>query len=444
VRVITSKIKKNFMLNIGENMNYSKEQEEIIFDQSNFKQVIAAAGSGKTSTMIALVETVLNKKQIAEESILLITFTRKATNEIKERLEAKIGKNRVKIYTFHAYCFYILKKYNPEFNKEKIQIIEDEERKLFLRNFFIKEKFKVGGIPYELLLGSTDRFLKTYFPELEMELERAYKEYKILNSKLDFNDLVRIYLEGLKEKMTWAIEASKEVQFVIVDEFQDTDFEQLEWLQLLSPSKLTVVGDDWQAIYGFRGATSEPFLKFNTYFPETKKFFLKTNYRSLKEIIHVSSIPLSKNKSNIKKKVQEYRKGKANLGKFKINSEEDILSIIKWIQKYPKEYILLCRSNFRIHYFNQLGIPEKNTMTIHAAKGLEFDTVFVDLSSGWNAMNKSDSTFIEEERRILYVALSRAKNSLYLIGNKELDKDNSLEDLFFSYFKFKIKEIALE
>ncbi len=426
-------------------MNYSLEQRKILEDHTNFKQVIAAAGSGKTSTMIALLEKVINENSEKQNEILVITFSRKAVGEIKERLEKKVGSQEIRIQTFHAYCLYILQKYNTEFIRSGIKIIEPKEKERIFKDYFKRERFKIGGIPYEFLLSSTGNFLEKHFPEIAIEVNSIYTKYKKDNGKLDFDDLVQIYLQALRDKQEWAMEARREVKRIIVDEFQDTDITQLEWLRLLSPEKLCVVGDDWQAIYGFRGASTEPFLKFKDFFSPCSIHFLTTNYRSLPAVIQTSAIPIAKNKKNIKKQVQAFRKGNANVFKIRLDEEQTLESLCKYIKNKIEgntDLTVLCRSNLRIQYLIKLGVPEANIMTIHASKGLEFNTVFVDLHSGWNVKMDESADIIEEERRILYVALSRAKDNLYIFGNRK-PKKVLIEDSFFAYFRFAVREISL-
>lgn len=426
-------------------MKYSSEQLKILEDNTNYKQVIAAAGSGKTSTMIALLEKIIHEKKEKQDKILVITFSRKAVSEIKERLEKKVSNPEIRIQTFHAYCLYILQKYNPDFINRGIKIIEPNEKENLFKDFFRRERFEIGGIPYEFLLSSTGNFLETYFPKIAIEVNSQYSLYKKENGKLDFDDLVQIYLDGLREKRTWAMEARKEVKRVIVDEFQDTDLTQLEWLRLLNPESLCVVGDDWQAIYGFRGASTEPFLKFKDFFSPCNIHFLTTNYRSLPTIINTSAIPIAKNKKNIKKKVQAFRKGESHVFKIKIGEEQSLDSFCQFVKNKiadNPDLMVLCRSNFRIDHLIKLGIPKTHILTIHASKGLEFGTVFVDLQAGWNIKVDESPDVIEEERRILYVALSRAKDNLYIFGNEKPKKD-LIEDTFFGYFRFSVRAISL-
>jgi len=413
-------------------MELSEEQKLIINESSKYIQIIAAAGSGKTYTIIELVYNLILNSKFPEDKILLITFSKKAAIEIQERLLKKIGINKIKVYTFHAYCLRIISLYNPIYSKD-LKIISPEEKLSFYKKELYDEKFIVGGIPYDLLLSNRNPYLKILFPNIFYKIERNYIKLKKLNNLLDFDDLVKIYINGLENNEDWAIKAKSEIKYVIVDEFQDTDLTQLKWLQLINPERLTVVGDDWQAIYGFRGATTEPFLKFEQFFSPVKKLFLTMNYRSDVNIIKTSIIPIGYNKLNIQKNVIPFSKHKGQVGIIKIISDRDWLKYLNILKEDEKNKILV-RANYRIKKLISLGFPETQISTIHKAKGLEFPTVILDLSEGWSGGEKFEDIDFEEERRILYVSLSRAKNKLLILGNENY-KDKNLESIFFNYFK---------
>lgn len=411
-------------------MNLSREQEMIIYDNSKYLQIIAGAGSGKTLTVIEMVNRVVQDKHFNEEEILLITFSKKACNEMRERLEKKMGISKVKIYTFHAYCLRILKLYHPDFSN-KLNIISPEEKEELFKKFLIKHRFKIGGIPFEFFLSDRDK-VKMEFKGIKSEFEDSYRNYKKNSNSIDYDDMVEIYLNGLINNLTWAKSAKEEISFVVVDEFQDTDPIQLSWLKHLSPRRLTVVGDDWQAIYGFRGATSEPFIFFEKYFYPLKKLFLTTNFRSDRNIVKVSEIPILKNKFNIKKKVVSHSVKPGLVRKIILQNESNWHTILN-LANSKKDYMILVRTNYRIEKLKRIGFPQNRISTIHASKGLEYENVFIDLSEGWSRDIQSGDIDIEEERRILYVGLSRAKHELFIIGWAD-GRENGLDSKFFSYF----------
>lgn len=416
-------------------MNYSEEQRQVIFEDSDRVQVVAGAGSGKTFTMVSLICRLLEEGREKPSEILVITFSRKAAEEISERIERRVGKTDVRVHTFHAYCLQVIRKFHPEYSRNLPEIISDAERDSFMKNFFHSHRFRVGGIPFEFLLSEQDRILEKYFPDLDSLLRVSFSEYKIQNARLEFSDLVKIFLDGMSLKEDWAMNAASEIRRVIVDEFQDTDPEQMEWLRLLNPEKLTVVGDDWQAIYGFRGASTKPFLEFSKVFSPCRVLFLSNNYRSLSDIIRTSALPISMNRNNIQKSAVPVREGTGTVQKYFIREETD-WNLLKEHMN-GKEFRVLCRTNFRKKTLSKYGFAEDALLTVHASKGLEFHSVVLDLTSGWSSDSEISEEQKEEERRILYVALSRAKDELIIAGKYRPDKKEKkfLESEFFQYFK---------
>lgn len=420
-------------------MKFNQEQQAIIDEESKYVQVIAAAGSGKTSTMIGILDKLIQDNLTEQNKVLVLTFSRKAVHEFKERLNRIHPNHKIIIQTFHAHCLGILRKFHPVFIANPPSILTEEEKIEFFKDYFKKHRFKIGGIPYKFLLDQNLQMLKKHFHSLYLEILQELDLFKREQRKLEFADLVSMYLSSLDKKEDWTLEPKSNIERLIVDEFQDTDEQQLIFLKLLDPKYLTVVGDDWQAIYGFRGATPKPFIDFEKAFVPTKRHFLSANYRSLPEIVDLSKKPILENTNYIPKDVIASRIGKANIAIWKIkneNSETFKIStkIIEHIKNTPDTKIL-CRTNYRKKEFLLAGIPDKHLMTVHASKGLEFESVFVDLISGWNEdVNSISQDILEEERRILYVALSRAKNHLVILGAYSIKKKKRLEDIFLSYF----------
>jgi len=418
---------------------WNEEQEAVIESPSRAKQVIAGAGSGKTTTMIGLLSANESKAKIDPKRTLIVTFTNKATDEFKTRLLKNKLSESYRISTFHAFCYQIIQEYHPIYLNQSIGILDPKDKELFTIDYLYKDRFQIGGIPFAILFQKNAEMFKLEYPEIYSRYITALESWKHQNKKLEFEDLPEILYKGLKEDQDWTRKINSLFDSVIVDEFQDTDKTQLKILQYLKPPNITIVGDDWQAIYGFRGATPEPFLNFPEYFPETQRFLLSTNYRSLKGIIDLSAHALKKNQSKIPKEVRSVRAGETSFHKIildhpKADRFSAVVKINSLIQE-NSDTIMLVRSNFRKREWIQAGVNETNVMTIHAAKGLEFNTVVLDLSSGWNLPEACDQAQIEEERRILYVAISRAKDQIILIGRKKQKMKIGLEDEFFEYFR---------
>ncbi|MCU0825795.1 MAG: UvrD-helicase domain-containing protein [Leptospira sp.] len=408
---------------------WSEEQLQIILSKDKIIQVIAGAGSGKTATMVGLLAEREKNPEFKPNETLVITFTKKATKEFKDRCIKKNLSKDYHISTFHAFCFSILKKHHPSYQSNQLKLLPEQIKWRETKSFFYPHRFTIGGIPFPILLKNKGSELKKISEDLYVQYSYFIKNYKVKNSYFELEDILEDFKEWLLKNSDFLNVFRKEIKSIIVDEFQDTDPVQLEILKIINPSSLVVVGDDWQAIYGFRGADPWPFLNFETYFPQVKKFHLSTNYRSVKEIILHSQIPIRRNKFQIKKTIQCYKKEVGVFQVFMLSKENKNLR--EYYDTLPLDTTVLVRTNFRKHVWKSFGISEDKISTIHSAKGLEFPSVLVDLTAGWGKIKDVD---IEEERRILYVALSRAESTLSVLV-PESSKDGEISKEFASYFK---------
>jgi DNA helicase-2/ATP-dependent DNA helicase PcrA len=419
---------------------WNEEQRKVIESKAPIKQVIAAAGSGKTATMIGLLQKAESENLIPPKRTVIVTFTNKATNEFRERLASKGLSKEYQISTFHAFCYRMLKSYHPDYRNTSWSLLSQSEADEFSFRFLEKYKFQIGGIPFPLLFQRDGLLFKMEHPELFQKYTNDFFNFKQRYFKFEFEDLQRVLLRSLNLEEAWTKNIQNNFSSFIVDEFQDTDFTQLNILKLISPNQLTVVGDDWQAIYGFRGATPDPFLKFPNYFPGAEQFQLSTNFRSLAGIIKLSTHALKKNKTKMEKNVKHHREGIASLERIVLDDPKYDRKIA--FERFKRNFqvkadsVMLVRSNYRKREWIEVGVPESKIMTIHAAKGLEFQTVILDLSAGWNVSENTPLEQIEEERRILYVGISRAKDKLILLGRKKPKHKSGLEDEFFSHYQF--------
>ncbi|GBF49828.1 hypothetical protein LPTSP4_13470 [Leptospira ryugenii] len=419
---------------------WSDEQQRIIESKEPIKQIIAAAGSGKTATLMGILTHLEKDPSFLPEKTLLITFTNKATEELSHRIAGLGLSSCYHISTFHAFCYRNLNLYHPLFKRHSIVILAEEEKIKFTLEFLTNYKFQVGGIPFALLFQRNAYLLRTEFPEIFFTYQSELRTWKTKSYRYEFDDLPQFIFEGLQNKEDWTTEIKNRYNYIFVDEFQDTDFSQLHILKMMQPRNITVVGDDWQAIYGFRGASVEPFLEFPKFFPGAVQFLLSTNYRSLSGIVNLSTHAIRKNKDKIDKQVFAHRKGCALFERIEFPQETTKVTqgILERVQTYftqDTDSILLVRSNYRKHEWKRAGLRDEQVSTIHAAKGLEYSTVLLDLSTGWTISQSQIKESLEEERRILYVGLSRSKNRIVLIGRKPVQNRVSLEDLFYSDFR---------
>jgi len=396
---------------------WNPEQLSVLESSSPFKQVIAGAGSGKTRTMVGLVEKKREKYNLQQFQV--VTFTKKATQEFLDRLLP--GPNLPRVQTFHSFAYQMLLGHYPPWKNRTPRVATPEIKTNYLKEFLIKNKWRVGGYPFDFFTYESGKWFQEEFSELWVEWSILWRDIKRKENLCEFEDMLDLLESGLSE--TWSVSLKHETRQMIVDEYQDTNPKMNSILAKLQLEELTVVGDDWQAIYSFLGATPEPFLNFPLAFPGTEVLFLRTNYRSVEKIVRWSVTPLCKNKDKTEKELIPHRKEK---GICRILSYPNFFSFFSQesplISSLRMDSVVLVRSHYHAKVWQKMGFPK--IQTIHSAKGLEWDKVIVDLLSPWRTNPEGDD---REERRILYVALSRAKTELYVLGGGE----EGLESVFF-------------
>lgn len=347
----TSLLNKNYKIDYKNSLN--EEQLKALTSIEGQYLVIAGAGSGKTRTIIYRTAFLL-EQGIKEEEILMVTFTRKAADEMKSRLETLLERDiKVEIGTFHSFCMKLMGKNRNLFNLEKIIIIDEKEKKSIL-GIIIREKKLKLEIGKERVLNiieglekgkNIDDILTEKEKEYKEPLEnliRDYKKYKKINRLFDFNDLIDKVLIKLKSDIDFRRYLQKKYRYIIVDEYQDTDKKQRDILKMIcgKDGNLMVVGDDYQSIYGFRGAEFENILRFNEDFPNSYLIKLEKNYRSTEEIVEYSNKIASKFhlKYNKIAKSTGRRGGKPNILKFKDENLQNRF-IVEKILKFQKNGI---------------------------------------------------------------------------------------------------------
>lgn len=405
--------------------SFSKKQMEIITSQENYKQIIASAGSGKTRTVVGYTMFQLEYKNI-KDKILLLSFSKKACEELKSRFSLEVLQS-IEIRTFHAFCYHYIQNFCPEYKTQKFSILEEDQKLEFIKEILLKNPKKTCGIPYLVLLRNLKK-LEFHLPELYQFINLELQRYKKENQLLEYEDLIYMVVEALKERKNWILPLLEIYQHIIVDEFQDTDPLQFEFLQLVNPKKLFIVGDDWQAIYGFRGASVVPLLKFKNQFKHVKRFKLVENYRSLQAIVDCGNYIIQKSSQKIPKSVKAIRGKGVNIPILAITNEEKNFyqSLVALLYEYS--VTILVRSNAKRTFWIKEGISETQVMTVHKAKGLEFPVVLLDIEGGWSG----EAYLTDEEIRVSYVAITRAQNLCIVLYNYW--KKESLE--YFLYFQF--------
>jgi DNA helicase IV len=283
------------------------------------------------------------------------------------------------------------------------------------------------------------------FYQLVMPLVKEFQDYCVDKSYLDFNDMIIRTVSLFKKHKDILQKFQNQYQYVLVDEFQDVNNLQIELIKQLITSKtqLFCVGDDWQSIYGFRGSNVDCIVNFGTHFKQSKTIKLNLNYRSTQSIVGASNEVIKHNKFKIEKEIFASKISEFKIVEFAGNNQEENLDFcIARVRElldngYKNDDILFLYRRSKMYHpyfvaFRNENIKVQNK-TIHASKGLEAKAVFiVGLTDGYGGFpdiwledrifqvikTANHNSLMEEERRLFYVAITRAKDQLYLITEK--------------------------
>ena len=281
--------------------NLSKEKLKILKDSKHNIKVIAGPGSGKTTLIVEKVKRLI-ESGVNPKKILVITYTNKAAEELEKRICEKIKKSvSPYVSTVHGFCTRFIKE-NPEgFKEYKGYKILDELNQTLMIVKFIKriksgesiQKKSVKEL-WEMFSRIKDNFFKNELENLDPAIKEAYLEYcEVLNERrsFDFADLINIVCKSINEKDSLKKISKSKFNYILVDEYQD--FNRIQELLLEcfigKKTKLFVVGDKNQSIYGFRGSDVRIFDNFEKVFVDVKIYYLKKNYRSTERIIELSN-----------------------------------------------------------------------------------------------------------------------------------------------------------
>ncbi len=281
--------------------------------------IIAGAGSGKTKVLTHKIGYLISEKNIRPWNILAITFTNKAANEMKERIRNLIGDiDSLWIGTFHSICVKILRKtidligFNSSFN-----IFDTIDQRAVIKRI-IKEKeldikiypdrlvqYKISGWKNEMLTPEEAIVQKTFdktdevIAEIYVEYQKRLKE----SNAIDFDDIINFTIKIFEDNPDVLEKYANKFQYILVDEYQDTNKAQFKLIKQLSSlyGNITVVGDNDQGIYAFRGADISNILDFEKDFKDAKVIKLEQNYRSTKNILNVANSVIKNNKTKYPK-----------------------------------------------------------------------------------------------------------------------------------------------
>ena len=329
-----------------------KEQTNIVLDNSKYLLVVAGAGSGKTLTILGKINYLINYLNVKKEEILCISFTREASNSLKNKIKNEFNID-LDVYTFHKLSLEILKENNKEFEITSSDTLDniihefiyikvlnyEKQMQLILKYFKVRYKnkdmyllfldgnedkikvleklistfihlFKCRGYDlnsFTVLLKKAKRNIFKYhhykmFLIIALNIYLEYTTYLDENNEIDFDDMIIKAIGIIKEKGI-----NKSYKYIIIDEYQDTSFIRFSLVKEIinkTNAKLVVVGDDFQSIYRFTGCDLDLFLNFKKYFKDAKVMKIQNTYRNSKELIKIAGDFVMKNNKQIKKNLK--------------------------------------------------------------------------------------------------------------------------------------------
>ena len=360
-----------------------------IFDQLNEAQreavaleprpalVLAGAGSGKTRVLTSRVTFLVQMHQISPLSILAVTFTNKAAREMRERIEAQLGfpVGGMWMGTFHGLAHRLLRQHYEEANlPQGFQILDSDDQqrliKRVLNEMGLDEAYWVPKQSQWYINNHKEEGRRASMVQISPDPQQQtmlsiYRHYEQLCQRLglvDFTELLLRAFELVKNNEQLRLHYQNRFEHVLVDEFQDTNAIQYEWLKLFAKpqNNIFVVGDDDQSIYGWRGAKVENILQFEKDFKDTKMIRLEQNYRSTSNILNAANAVISHNDQRLGKELWTDSGDGEPVKLFTAYNETEearfvINQISKWIDEggSRNEVSILYRSNAQSRTFEE-------------------------------------------------------------------------------------------
>lgn len=363
--------------------NLNREQLKAVKHVEGPCMVLAGPGTGKTTVITSRIANLIESKAVRPENILVVTFSRAASNEMKERygrLSMTWRGRDVSFGTFHSIFYKLLRQYkgyrledlidgNSKFNIIKSlvrrlepSLAEDDEH---IRNI-------IGDMEYVIstMSGAGDFKSGSYKNSQLKGIMEEYNDLKRQSGKYDYDDILSHCLNMLAEAPKILKEVRERFKYILVDEFQDINALQFEAIKLIAEplNNIFVVGDDDQSIYGFRGAAPDILLNFEKLYPGCSKIYLKTNYRTTSNILAAALSVINANKNRYYKTLETV-KGKGSLPVvFEVEDFEQeartiaarIVQMIKNRRKFS-DFAVIYRTNLQsravIDAFLDFGIP---------------------------------------------------------------------------------------
>ena len=366
--------------------NLNKAQKDAVMYLDGPLLIVAGAGSGKTKVLTTRIANLIKSKKAFPNQILSVTFTNKAASEMQARVSKILGSTATGLSwlgTFHSICAKLLRKHASAVNlNSNFTIIDTDDQIRLVKNICKAENIDIKQLAPRYILGIIDRWKnKGFYPsEVIINQNDIYEKtvlpiYKIYQKKLtelnscDFGDLILHVVKIFEKNKDIREIYSKNFKYILVDEYQDTNFIQSKWLKLLSETNMNIccVGDDDQSIYSWRGAEIKNFLEFDQTYKNTKVIRLEENYRSCQNILSVASSLISNNSNRVGKTLRATMEegDLVKLNCFK-NGKDEAIGVSDEIEKIKNKCSLnniaiLVRAIFQTREFEErflkIGMP---------------------------------------------------------------------------------------
>ena len=367
--------------------NLNKAQKEAVLYLNGPLLIVAGAGSGKTKVLTSRIVHIIKEKKAYPNQILSVTFTNKAAKEMQNRVSIILKTEAIGLSwlgTFHSICAKLLRKHATAIGlNSNFTIIDTDDQVRLIKNICKAENVDIKQLAPKYILSIIDRWKnRGFYPdEVIINKKDIYEKtvlpiYKIYQKKLldlnacDFGDLILHCVKILEKNLDIRKIYSNNFKYILVDEYQDTNFIQSKWLNLLAEKHKNIccVGDDDQSIYSWRGAEIKNFLEFDQVYENSKIIRLEKNYRSSQNILSVASNLISNNKNRVGKTLKTTMEegDLVKLNCFKNGKDEAIEVADEIEKKLKKKYSLnniaiLVRAIFQTREFEErflkIGLP---------------------------------------------------------------------------------------
>lgn len=360
-------------------MKLNPQQNEAVTFISGPCLVLAGAGSGKTRVITNKIAYLVRQCDVPARYIAAVTFTNKAAREMKERVASTLGKTEargLKVSTFHTLGLRIIKSETKALNiKPGFSLFDDKDTVALLKDLTEdtldgdKDQLKmlqscISNWKNDLI--TPEQLLKISLPAGEAEFVQVYQQYQQhlqAYNALDFDDLILLPTILLRSNERVRTKWQNKIRYMLVDEYQDTNTSQYEMVRLLvgERARFTVVGDDDQSIYSWRGAKPQNLILLKEHFPALKVIMLEQNYRSSERILHCANILIQNNPHEFEKKLfSELGYGESLKALQCKNEEHEVERVIAELMAHKfmngtnhKDYAILYRGNHQSRPFEK-------------------------------------------------------------------------------------------